>query len=457
MTRLLFVDDEPALRMTVGDLLGEQGWEVDTADTAQRARELLGARAYDLVLSDLRLPDGSGMDLVRETRFAQPETPVIVLTAYGSVEAAVAAIKQGAAEFLTKPFENEQLLTVIRRHLELRSLRARVARFEEQAEAPLGTSASFQRVLAQARAVAQTDGTVLLEGETGSGKDVVARLIHRTSPRRDGRMVAVNCAAIPEPLLESELFGHERGAFTGAVRQRHGRLEDAAGGVVLLDEIGDMPLALQVKLLRVLEARRVSRLGGSEEIAIDVRFIAATSRDLRAEVSEGRFREDLYYRLNVLPIRIPPLRERPGDVPLLLQAFVERFAREAGRTLRFDPEVISCLDGQPFPGNVRELENLVRRLVLTARGETVRLVDLPEEYRGRCRRSTEEGLVRLAEGRSLADGMRTVERELIRRALARHGGHRGRTAQALGISRKNLWEKIRTHGLDRTDAGSTEE
>ncbi|RMF71976.1 MAG: sigma-54-dependent Fis family transcriptional regulator [Acidobacteria bacterium] len=447
VTRILFIDDEPALRMTVGDLLAEQGWQVDVAANVDQATRLIRERAYDLVLSDLRLPDGSGLDLVREVRERQPETPVLVLTAYGSVETAVSAIRLGAAEFLTKPFENEQLLTVIRRHLELRALRDRVSRLERGPEEPVGVSATFRAALAKARAAAETDGTVLLEGETGTGKEVFARLIHRLSSRGDGPFVAVNCAAIPEPLLESELFGHERGAFTGAVRQRKGRLEEAGGGVVLLDEIGEMPLSLQAKLLRVLEERRVVRLGGGDEIAIDVRFLAATSRDLGREVAAGRFRQDLFYRLNVLPIRIPPLRERAGDVPLLLHTFLSRFAAEAGRTLRFDPDVVACLERHPYPGNVRELENLVRRIVLTARGETVRIADVPEEYRSDCGTRRIDGLAGLPAGASLAETMRAVEREVIRRALEANAGHRGRTAEALGISRKNLWEKMRNHGL----------
>ncbi|RMG46599.1 MAG: sigma-54-dependent Fis family transcriptional regulator [Acidobacteria bacterium] len=411
---------------------------VRRAADSESACRLAAGEPFDVILADLRSGGGDGIAAVRAVRRLLPDVPVVVLAPCGDAAAAPPA---GADEVLRGPVGKERLTRVLHRFLP-----GPGAQPNDPPE-PWGQSPAFRAVLEQARAAAASEGTVLITGETGSGKEVIARYIHRLSARRRGPFAAVNCAAIPEPLIESELFGHERGAFTGAVRRRKGRLEEAAGGVVLLDEIGELSPALQSKLLRVLEVKRISRLGSNEEIPVDVRFVAATSRDLRREIACGRFRADLFYRLNVLPIHVPPLRERRGDVPLLLNRFLDRYAAEAGRRMAFDPEALRRLERHPFPGNVRELANLVHRLVLSVAGETIRVGDLPEEYRRPEPASPAPPALAWAEGMSLAEALRAVERELIVNALRRHEGHRGKTARALGISRKNLWEKMRAHGL----------
>ena len=337
-------------------------------------------------------------------------------------------------------------MAMIGRHIELRRLRRRVAELEGTASEPVGASPAFKRVLDLARTVAGSDSTVLLYGETGTGKEVVARFLHELSGRRQRPFVAVNCAALPESLLESELFGHEKGAFTGAVRQRTGRFEDADRGTLFLDEIAETSSGVQAKLLRALEERRFERLGSGRSIAVDVRVIAATKRDLAAEVAAGRFRDDLYYRLKVVPIPLPPLREREGDVALLAQAFASRFGTERGRPMAFSPEALEALERQPFPGNVRELHHLVQRLAVVCPAETILPGHLPEEYAGGARLRVEADATKF-EG-TLSEMSAQFERLVLARTLARFDGHRGHAAEALGISRKNLWEKLKAFGLE---------
>lgn len=434
--KILLVEDEPSLQLALGDLFAEQGWEVVTVGTVAQAQKALEQRPH-VVVCDLRLPDGEGFTVVRQA-LAQGNLPVIVLTAYGTVEKAVEAMKLGAADFLTKPFAEEQLLACVKRNLELSQLRRRLAELEQNVARPLGDSPAFRRVLELAQTVAATDVTVLLQGETGTGKEVLARFIHQTSRRKDGPFVAVNCAALPETLLEDELFGHEKGAFTGAIRLRQGRFEEAHGGTLFLDEVGEMSLPVQAKLLRVLQEHCFQRLGSNRSIAVDVRVIAATQRNLAQEVQKGNFREDLYWRLMVVPITLPPLRQRQEDIPLLATYFARRWGEKLKRPLSFAPETLRCLAGQPFRGNVRELEHLVQRLAATCPQDLILPEHLPPEY--------QQAAAPLPEG-TLEEQLKAMERQILLRTLQRFAGHREQTARALGISRKTLWEKIKAHGL----------
>jgi len=445
MPLILLVEDEPSLQLALGDTLADEGYDVIVAGTVQEALAGL-ARPVDLVLSDFRLPDGTGFEVLQAVQHNCPDVPVVLLTAYGTVTGAVEAIRSGAAEYLTKPFEDAQLLALVRRHLELRRLRRRVAELEGVASRPLGQAPAFRGILDLARTVAASDSTVLLQGETGTGKEVIARFIHGVSPRRDRAFVALNCAALPETLLESELFGHERGAFTGAVKQRRGRFEDADGGTLFLDEIAETSPQVQAKLLRSIESQTFERLGSNKAIHVDVRLLAATKRDLAEEVAAGRFRDDLYYRLKVVPITLPPLRERTEDIPLLAQAFARRYAAERERSMEFSPEALDRLSGHPFPGNVRELEHLVQRLAVTLSDELIRVDHLPEEYR---RAATGRVIVDQASFTgTLAEMSQALEKKVLKEILERFDGHRGNAAEALGISRKSLWEKLKAHGLE---------
>ncbi len=443
--RIFLVEDEPSLQLALGDTLADEGFEVTILATVGEAMATLEFALPDLMICDLRLPDGDGLDVLKRMRELAPRVPVIVLTGFATVPSAVQAMKLGAAEYVTKPFDQMLLLATVKRHLELVRLRRRVAELESGAQCPVGTSPLFRQAVELARNVAASDSTVLIEGETGTGKEVLARFIHECSPRQTRQFVAVSCSALPETLLESELFGHERGAFTGALRQRRGRFEEADGGTLFLDEVGEMSPSVQAKLLRVLQEQRFERLGSNQPITVDVRIIAATRRNLREEVAANRFRDDLYYRLKVVPITLPPLRERPGDVPLLLHYFAERQARAGGKHITFSPEAVACLSRFPFPGNVRELEHLVQRLAVVSQELVIRPEHLPEEYRAACRPYF--SIAQEEFQGTLAEIMQQFEGRLLAAALERFGGHRGKMAAALGISRKNLWEKLKSHGL----------
>ncbi len=441
---ILLVEDEPSLQVSLADLFAEQGWATEVAGSVAEALQALEGARFHVVVCDLRLPDGEGLSVLEKAQAMPVPPPVVMLTAYGTVEKAVEAMKRGAAKFLTKPFDEEHLLAVVRRNVELAHLRQRVSDLEGQLDVPLGVSPPFVEVVNMAATVAPTDITVLLEGETGTGKEVMARFIHRRSNRAGGPFVAVNCAALPEGLLEAELFGHEKGAFTGAVRSRAGRFEEAHRGTLFLDEVGEMSLSLQAKLLRVLQEQAFERLGSNRSISVDVRVIAATQRNLQREVSEGRFREDLYYRLRVVPIQLPPLRERREDIPLLAAFFAQRWSQRLGRELTFAPETLDLLSRQEFRGNVRELEHLVQRLAALCPSKVVLPEHLPPEYRrgsGAGAETTRENAVLLEEA------VVRAERAAIQKALEAAGGNKTRAAQLLGISRKSLWEKMRALGL----------
>jgi two-component system NtrC family response regulator len=447
--RILVVDDEPAQRELIGGFLKKQGYAVALAEDGAAALAQVRATQVDLVLSDCRMPGMSGPDLLREIKSVNPETPLILMTAYGTVETAVQAMKDGAADFLTKPLDLEELLVRIGRATDAARLRRVVRDLREQlverhrVDGIIGESGRMQEVLGLVQRVAPSDATVLIRGESGTGKELIARAIHFNSPRAGGPLVTLNCAALPEQLLESELFGHERGAFTGAVAQRKGRFELAHGGSIFLDEIGDLSMSLQVKLLRVLQERQFDRVGGSKTLEVDVRVIAATNKDLEAAMRGGTFREDLYYRLNVVTIQIPPLRERREDIPPLLDAFVVKFAAKNRREVAgFTAAARDTLMKYDYPGNVRELENIVERAVLLARGRVIDLEDLPPTLRPEHRRAGEPMPA------TLPDLLADIESQAIRAALERHGGIQTRAAEELGIGERVLRYKMKKYGLE---------
>ena len=440
------VDDEPAQRELVGGFLRKQGFDVAEAPDGRTALERFRKEPFDLLLTDQKMPGLSGLELLEAARAVTPAVAVIIMTAYGTIETAVAAIKGGAADYLTKPVNLDELLHRIaqvreRQRLIMENRELREALQERhRVEGIIGESGRMQEVLSLVRRVAGSDATILIQGESGTGKELIARAIHYASPRAGAPLVSVNCAALPETLLESEPFGHEKGAFTGAVAARKGRFELADGGSLFLDEIGDLPLHLQVKLLRVLQEREFERVGSSRPVAVNVRLLAATHRDLEALVRAGRFRDDLYYRINVVSIALPPLRERREDIPLLLDHFVEKFSRRNGKRIGgLTREAREALLRYDYPGNVRELENLVERAVILTRDEVIGLEDLPlgvKEREGET--SGETSLTVLVEG---------LERRMIREALARADGVQTQAAEILGISERVLRYKLKKYGL----------
>ena len=444
--KILVVDDEPAQRELVSGFLARHAFEVTTARDGAEALERFRSEPADLILTDQKMPGLSGLELLAAARAVTPEVAVIVMTAYGTIEDAVAAIKAGATDYLTKPLNLDELLHRIgqvrdRQRLlgENRELRAALQE-RHRVEGVIGESGRMQEVLSLVRRVAASDATVLIRGESGTGKELIAKAIHYASRRAAGPLVRVNCAALPETLLEPELFGHEKGAFPGAQAARRGRFELAHGGSLFLDEIGDLPLHLQVKLLRVLQEREIERVGSSHPIQVDVRLLAATHRDLEALVKAGTFRDDLYYRINVVTLAVPPLRERREDIPLLLDHFLVKFARANGKTIRgFTREARDTLLRYDYPGNVRELENLMERAVVLTRDEVIGLADLPLSVRETEPESGEAtGLPAAVEG---------LERRMIRDALAYADGVQTRAAEALGISERVLRYKLRKYGL----------
>ena len=444
--KILVVDDEPAQRELVSGFLARHGFEVLSAGDGREALERFRAEPVDLILTDQKMSGFSGLQLLEAARAVTPEIAVIVMTAYGTIEHAVAAIKAGASDYLTKPLNLDELLHRIgqvrdRQRLvgENRELRAALQE-RHRVEGVIGESGRMQEALSLVRRVAASDATVLIRGESGTGKELIAKAIHYASRRAEGPLVRINCAALPEGLLESELFGHEKGAFTGAHAMRRGRFELAHGGSLFLDEIGDLPPHLQVKLLRVLQEREIERVGSSHPIQVDVRLLAATHCDLEALLKEGRFRDDLYYRINVVTISVPPLRERREDIPLLLDHFLSRFARENGKTIRgLTREARETLLRYDYPGNVRELENVVERAVVLTRDEVIGLADLPLAVR--------EPEPDTGEAAGLPAAVEGLERRMIREALARADGIQTRAAELLGISERVLRYKLRKYGL----------
>ncbi len=443
---ILVADDEPRQREALARALRSAGHDVHVADGGEEAVRIVRERAVDVVLTDLRMPDVSGLEVLRRVRELQPEVAVVVMTAYGSVANAVEAMKSGATDYLTKPVELDELELVVERALERRELvrenRVLRRRLEESAAGfrLIGHARALQEVLARAARAAATDATVLVRGESGTGKELLARSVHDLSRRAEGPFVAVNCAALPETLLESELFGHERGAFTGATGLHRGRIELAAGGSLFLDEIGDLPMPIQVKLLRFLQEREFTRLGGETTLRADVRVIAATHRDLRERITAGAFREDLYYRLDVVTLVLPPLRERREDIPGLVEHFLARHAHRHGAPLRaLTREAMDALIKHDFPGNVRELENALEQATVLATGDALTLNDLPASIRGGADAIAAAPL----SGGALAARLDDFERRLVTDAIARHGGNQSAAARELGVTEGGLRYKLR--------------
>ena len=450
---LLFVDDEPALRALMAERLSDHGFDVVEAESGERAVELLHQFAFDIVITDLRMPGMDGTQVIEAALERYPGIIGIVITGYGTIKDAVEAIKRGASDFIAKPFQFDELSHVLRKALEQRRLASENAYLRSQLEERyqfggiLGRSRPMQQLFQLLETVARANATILIRGETGTGKEVVARAVHHNSPRRAHRFVALNCSAIPETLLEAELFGHVRGAFTGAVGTRQGRFEQAHKGTLFLDEVGTMSSALQMKLLRALQEREFERVGDNQTIKVDVRVIAATNSDLSKMVAEGAFREDLYYRLNVINVELPPLRERREDIPVLVKHFLERFA--PGVDMHVSQGAMRALMAYPWPGNVRQLENAIERAVALCAGRTeIDLSDLPPELYTAPPVATRPSVDFPDDGLDLPGYLAGIERDLIRLSLQRTRGNRNKAAELLRIKRTTLVEKLKRLGTD---------
>jgi len=444
---ILIIDDKPGIRRILEILFRKEGFRVACASDGTQLKALLGELEPDVVVTDVRMEPVSGIDVLRQVRQMRPGIPVILMTAYGTIATAVEAMKLGAVDFITKPFKNEDLVLKVERALE-----ASLARFSgvpavATSEAaplhtPVATSAALRTVMGQVDRIAGSHLTVLITGETGTGKSMIAQEVHRRGPLASGPFVAINTAALPEPLLESELFGHEKGAFTGATAARAGLFETAQGGSIFLDEIGSLPANLQSKLLGVLQERQVRRVGGNRIVSINARFIAATNTDLEQAVKRGEFRQDLYYRLNVARIRMPPLREHREDIPHILGEILNDLSRDKPFQYTVAPEAMVLLNRYPFPGNVRELRNSIEWAVTVAKAAVIEPDDLPDVMRRDHAPALEEAAVR---GGSLAD----MERGQIERAIVQLGGNLAEVARTLGISRTTLWRKMRDYRLKK--------
>jgi DNA-binding NtrC family response regulator len=451
--RVLVVDDSEQMQFMLREVLVAQGLDVEVVGDAETALARLAAQPYALVLLDIFLPGMDGMEALPKILERDPRLPVIMITGHGTREMAYQAMQRGAYDFFEKPFKMDEFLVVLRRALERRSLSQEVRSLAHILESAVpfdtivGQSEAMQQVFRLVRKVVATDVTVLIRGESGTGKELVAEAIHRHSPRRDKPFVKLNCVAIPETLLESELFGHEEGSFTGATGRRIGKFELANTGTIFLDEIGDMTLATQAKILRVLQEREFDRVGGSKTVKVDVRVIAATNKDLAKAVEDGTFRKDLYFRLNVFSLNLPPLRERTGDLPLLVDHFVARAARKLGKPLDgFSSDALNLLLAHSWPGNIRELENIIERAAVLADGPVMGADCLPSQLLTFETAVPGEPLV--APGQTLDDALADIERKLIRDALRHTGGVQTRAAKLLGITERSLWHRVKKLGID---------
>jgi two-component system nitrogen regulation response regulator NtrX len=446
--RILIVDDEAGIRSTLSGILEDEGYQVAAVDTAAEAEKRLATEPFDAVLLDLWLPDRDGLEMLSGLQDRSFVPPVIVISGHGSVDAAVKAIRLGAYDFLEKPFALSRVVVTVQNALErgrLAQQMQRLAERLERAEPLLGESPAMRRLKTEIKTAAPSDSRILILGENGTGKELVARQVHRLSRRAQRPFVEVNCAAIPEELIESELFGHVKGAFTGAGAARAGRFEQADGGTLFLDEIADMSLKTQAKVLRALQEQRFEPVGGTATIKVDVRVLAATNKDLEEEIRQGRFREDLYFRLAVIPLRVPPLRERREDIPLLVEHFLALFASQMGRLpKRVEPAAMARLQDSPWPGNVRELRNLVERLMIMVPGDAIRIADLPD---GPASPDRPTPSVCDAGYPSLRDARAAFERFFIARTLAEMNGNVAASARALGLERSHLYRKMRALGI----------
>jgi len=455
MKRVLIVDDELSMREMLAILLKKEGLDVRIAASRAEAARTLGEGPVDLVLTDVKLPDGDGLEILRQVKAAAPATPVVVMTAFGTTEMAVGARKLGAEAYILKPFDVDELRIVVRDALANRSLREENVRLKREVgqayglDRVIGVSEVMASLFEMVRAIAPTSSTVLITGESGTGKELVAHAIHGLSGRAEGPFVSINCGALTETLLESELFGHVKGAFTDARQSKKGLFEAASSGTLFLDEVGETSLAMQVKLLRALQERRIRRVGGTEETEVDVRVIAATNAPLEEYVRQKRFREDLFYRLQVIPIVTPPLRERREDIPLLAEHFTLRFARQMGKSVaKISQEAMQLLRAFSWPGNVRQLENVIERAVALETTEAVLPERLPDSIRSPQR---SEPLPAIGNGFSLDDFMLSVEARLLNEAMERAAGDRAQAAQLLGISSRSLRYLIQKHARARQE------
>jgi len=454
VNRILVVDDESLMREFLAESLLAQEYEVDAAENGVRALEYLANETYDVVLTDLKMPKVTGMDVLKKAVEKHPDCKVIVMTAYGTVENAVEAMKIGAFDYVTKPFSVDEILINVKRAIDFKSLESENKRLHSELEdrygqgSIVGETSLMQTIFEMIETIGQSRSTVLVTGESGTGKELIARAVHYSSPRKNGPFVKINCAALPSELMESELFGHDKGAFTGAIRKYRGRFERANGGTLLLDEISEMSPKLQAKLLRVLQEREFEPVGSSDTVKIDVRIVATTNRDLPSEIDKGTFREDLFYRLNVINIESPPLRDRKDDIPFLAEHFLAKYNAENGKAIEgIDDDVIVSWRSYDWPGNVREFENAVERAVVMCKGRRIALADIASQsyqiLRGNAASSASAGEnVKTLVGRTIDN----VEQELILKTLESEGGNRTSTADVLGISVRTLRNKLAQYG-----------
>ncbi len=456
MENILIVDDEKNYPMIISELLQEEGYSSLTASSGMEALDILNNEIIDLVLTDVKMPGISGLQLLEKIKEINPDLPVIIMTAYGSVEKAVEAMHKGAYTFILKPFENQALIAHIAKAISVYRIvqennmlrQAVISRFSF--DNIIGKSKPMQEIYETIKKVAPSNANVLIEGESGTGKELVAKSIHYNSLRKSNPMVVVNCAAFAESLLENELFGHEKGAFTGANTMKKGRFEISDKGTLFLDEIGELPIALQVKLLRVLQEKTIERVGGTDSISVDFRLIAATNRNLEEEVKNGNFREDLFYRINVVKVKLPPLKERSDDIPLLIRHFIDKYTlgpQSVGKVSGISPEAVRILCDYRWKGNVRELENVIERSVIFCNGETITVADLPAQLRHNP--PTILDLDGIPEGVGLAETMAAVEKRMIQKAMKLSGNIQTKAADLLGIGKSGLNQKLKKFNLDK--------
>ncbi len=450
---ILIIDDEPLIRISISDALKIEGYNIQSVESGGEGLEAVKNNAYDVVITDLKLPGVDGLHILKGCKQYSPRTKILMITAYATVETAVEAMRQGAYDYITKPFSMDELILVVKRLIELRDLEDENIYLKEKIgdrydfSGIIAKSAKMRDIFEKIKVVAQSDTTVLISGESGTGKELVANAIHYNSLRKDEAFVKVSCAALPETLLEAELFGHEKGAFTGAIKQKKGRFELAHKGTLFLDEIGEVSPSVQVKLLRALQEREFERLGGTETINVDVRIICATQRDLKKEAQKGRFREDLYYRLNVVPIHLPALRERKEDILILVDHFLDYYTKQANKPIKnLSLEVRELLLKYDFPGNVRELENSIERAVTLCRDGEIQPWDLPEDICSCCDAGFKVAN-RLHYSETLTNAIGVFEKQYIVRVIEEAKGNKTLAAKILGISRKTLWEKCKQYGM----------